>query len=59
MELKYNAIRPKLWEVVDPDGKKLGRIRHILNADNIGWMASDGKVYRTAKEAAQALAATA
>jgi hypothetical protein len=59
MNYEYKAIRPKLWEIMDKNGKALGRIRHVLkpNKSKIGWQASDGKFYEKAKQAALGLLA--
>ena len=59
MKYEYKSIRPKLWEIIDKNGKALGRIRHVLKPEKsrVGWQASDGKFYQKAKQAALGLLA--
>lgn len=54
---EYEAIRPKLWEVTGKNGRALGRIRHVFSPEKqrTGWQASNGKFYKKAENAAEAL----
>lgn len=56
-QYKYKAIRPKLWEVIDQDGRAVGRIRHEFcsTTDRLGWQAANGEFYEKAEQAAAAL----
>lgn len=54
----YKKVRPGLFEIATPSGKAVGRIRHVISPD-VGWEASDGGFYSSARDAALALVARA